>query len=162
MKEIVIAGSDSDFSDLFVKSASILKFIDDDDKKKYSEKDRRLTDLIEAATEKVFSGEQREGRVFIEYDWWPDHTRHVEVNLDAFTQSYFDALRTLLGGEFAEWRIQVVIYSDLRDGHKLGSIIIWREKLLIDKSLYEALSARGIDFRCEAKPKKVHTDKVGR
>jgi hypothetical protein len=66
----------------------------------------------------------------------------------------FEALRGLLVGEFDEWRIQVVVYRDMMKGETMiGSLLIWRDKLIIDKALYKWMRHEGFDFSFKGRPR---------
>ena len=143
IQDIIIAEEDKDFDKLLRKSALIAEFLTAGDSDRYSKKDARLRQLIEDTLGEILGPDGMEAHACVGYDWWPDHTRSLELDPESFRPPVFDALRALLVGEFDEWRIQAVIYRDHMDGTTLiGSVLIWSEKLIIDRALY--------DWMCEA------------
>jgi hypothetical protein len=72
-------------------------------------------------------------------DWWPNRTAHFDVDATAFGQKYVAALRALLQGEFAEWRITVDIYRDFKsnepgnDPKHIGGVCICANRTLVQR-----------------------------
>jgi len=147
IQEIIVAKTDKDFDLLFIGSARIAKFITAADSERFSEKNLTLTEQMEAATSRIYGEKAANENTCVGYDWWPDHTRHIECDTQSFSQELFNSLHNLLAGEYCEWRIQVVVYQDLMNGHTMiGSVAIWSDKLLIDHKLYKWIINNSFDF----------------
>jgi hypothetical protein len=152
-REVTIAARDDVFDDLFKTSVRIAKFKDKQAEAEYQKKDEELRRRIGAVAARLFEPSYVEKHLEIGWDWWPDHTRHLEASIDSCSEAFLDGLRALLVDEYKDWRIQVVVYADPRDGQTMvGSIAIWADKLLIDRALYALLKWRGVDLRCASKP----------
>ncbi|WP_035615963.1 hypothetical protein [Haloferula sp. BvORR071] len=138
IEDIVVADKDADFDKLLRRSALITVFLTARDSDRLWAKSDRLRQQIEDACRGVFGVQDMEPHVYISDNWWPDHTRHIEVSAESFQQPLFEALRALLVAEFGEWRIQVVVYRDPMAGTTMiGSVLIWSDKLIIDRALYD-------------------------
>lgn len=154
IQDIIIAEDDKDFDKLLRKSALIAKFLTAGDSDRYSKKDGRLRQLIEDTLAKILGLDGMEAHAYVGYDWWPDHTRSLELDPESFRPPVFDALRGLLMGEFDEWRIQAVIYRDHMDGTTMiGSVLIWSDKLIIDRALYDWMCEEGFDVVLSVEPR---------
>jgi hypothetical protein len=88
----------------------------------------------------VTDGYQRaDGCVYFTGDWWPDQTAHFAVDATAFSQAHVAALRALLQGEFAGWRITVDIYRDFKstepgnDPKRVGGVCIHAMRTLAQR-----------------------------
>jgi hypothetical protein len=146
IQDIIVAEKDEDFSKLLQKSALIAKFLTGADSERFSQKNDRLRQHIENACHKILGTEGMEAHAYIGYDWWPDHTRHVELDAHSFQQPLFQAIHALLVDEFDEWRIQVVVYREIIDGTTMiGSVLIWSDKLIVDRALYDWMSKARFD-----------------
>ncbi|WP_425614153.1 hypothetical protein NA78x_004014 [Anatilimnocola sp. NA78] len=153
VREVTIAAKDDVFDDLFKASARIAKFKGEQAEADYVRRDEELRKRIVAVADRLYEPSYVEKHLEIGWDWWPDHTRHLEASIDSFSQAFLDELRALLIDVYKDWRIQVVVYADPLDGQTLvGSIAIWADRLLIDRALYALLKWRGVDLRCAAKP----------
>ncbi len=151
--KVIIAAKDVVFDELFRASARIVKLKGAQAEAKYARRDDSFAQLFVALADHLFGPSFIEKHLGIGWDWWPDHTRHLEASIDSFSQAFFDILRGLLVRQYKNWRIQVVVYGDAHDGQTMvGSIAIWADKLLIDRSLYALLKWRGIDLRCASEP----------
>src|SRR5262245_36730058 len=111
--------ADAIFDDALRNSARIAKFADQAERETYAEKDARLRRTIDEAGQRLFASQFVEQHLYSDWDWWPDHTRRVEASTVAFTQQYFDELRALLKGDYADWRVVVAVYGDLDDSTSL-------------------------------------------
>jgi hypothetical protein len=152
--ELLVAATDAVFSDQFRKSTEIAKFANEAEKEAYAEKDARLRKLIIKVGERLFNPEFVEEHLFVIWDWWPNHTRYIEASVSGFTQNYFDELQLLLRDEYADWRIEVMVCGNINEGSTvIGSILIRSQQLLIDRAIYNFLTAANFDFHCSRAPR---------
>lgn len=149
VREVTIAAKDDVFDDLFRASTRVAKFKDKEAEAEYQRRDEELRKRIVGVADRLFEPSFSEKHLEIGWDWWPNHTRYLDASIHSFSQAFLDGLRTLLAGEYKDWRIQVVVYADPSEGRTMvGSIAIWADKLLIDRALYSLLKWRGVDLRC--------------
>jgi len=145
--EIVVADADADFNALLRRSAMIAEFLTGSDSERFSSKNDLLRDAMKQAVVGRLGEEMAESDTNIGYDWWPDHTRHIDISERAFSYDVFELLRSLLTAAFDEWRIQAVIYSDIMEGTTMiGSVLIWCDKLIVDRKLFEWMQAHDFSF----------------
>lgn len=138
IQDIVVANTDGDFDTLLRGSALLANFVTGADRDRFSAKSRRLRQNIEGVCQSILKPTGMIHHFHINYDWWPDHTRYVDLEAVAFDENLYDALHALLMDEFDEWRIQVVVYREFAQGESMiGSVLIWSDKLILDKRLYE-------------------------
>lgn len=151
--KVTIAAKDDVFDKLFEESTRAVVLDGEAAEVEYVRKHDRLRKAVSLAARRLFDDAFVQANVFLSDNWWPNQTCYVEASLDSISQDFFHALRATLGDDFAGWRIQLVIHSDLDDGKTMiGSIAVWREELLIDRALYAILRWRGIDFGGTSEP----------
>lgn len=133
--DIIVAETSADFDALLMRSAMIAEFLTGADSERFSDKNDRLREAMERAAASHLGEALAESDTHFNWDWWPDHTRPIEISERAFTFEMFESLRSLLEGEFDEWRIQAVVYGDIMNGHTfVGSVLLWRENQLFPLS----------------------------
>ena len=158
-REIIVASTEADFDALFGETALIAVFMTAADYDQFSDKNMHLTDEMEAIVARLYQKPFADEHIGVGYDWWPDHTRHLECDVHCFNQDLFDAVGALLANEYDEWRIQVVVYEDVMDGNTMiGSVAIWSNKFLIHRRLYEWMIDNGLSFNTMALPRFVEVD----
>ena len=102
---------------------------------------------MEKALAAHLGDELAESDSHLNHDWWPDHTRPVEISERAFTFATFEILRSLLTGEFDEWRIQAVVYTDIQQGTTfVGSALIWSDKIIVGRQLFDWMKSHHFEF----------------
>lgn len=145
--DIVVAETDTDFDALLRHSAMIAAFLTGADSDRFSEKNGRLRNAMEISVIAHLGDDLAESDTHLNYDWWPDHTRTIEISERVFRFEMFELLRSLLTGEFDEWRIQVVVYADIMKGTTMiGSILIWWDKLIVDRKLFDWMQTHRFSF----------------
>lgn len=131
--------SPDEFDRLFREQALIADVSDKKSEVEYERRDSFLISLIRREVERHF-GTDEDGTPFVGDDWWPDHTRHMELTPDHCSREFIGSLRSLLTGEFCDYRIQLCVYSDTMDGEKyIGSMALYAEHALIEKKLHALL-----------------------
>lgn len=154
LEDIIVAEESEDFDRLLRKSALIAEFLTATDGERFSQKNDRFRERIEDACRQILGAEGMEEHAYVGDDWWPDHTQHVDLDTQSFQQPLFEALRALLVDEFDEWRIQAVVYRDHMDGTTtIGSILIWSDKLIVDRALYDWMRQTGFDALSGIEPR---------
>lgn len=124
-----------DFDDIFRGDALIANLKTPKAEKAYEEKDQKLINLI-----KDVVPEKLRDDIYIGQDWWPDHTRHLEICATHCTFDFLSSLQRLLKSDFSSYRIQLCVYKNLSDGNSyIGSIVLYVNRRLVEKPLYNYL-----------------------
>ena len=125
------------FNDLFREQALIAEFSTKDAEAEYQRRDSVLIHLIRRAVEHHF-GPATDQTPFVGDDWWPDHTRHMEVTPAHCTAGFLGALRALLSDDYRDYRIQLCVYADHFDGKTyIGSMALSADSVLIEQKLHD-------------------------
>ena len=101
----------------------------------YAERHWRFHDLV-CGVMGVADGYERADRlVYFSGDWWPTQREHFAVDATAFGQEHVEALRALLQGEFADWKITVEIYRDWQSNEPepVGGVCIYAMRTLVQR-----------------------------
>jgi hypothetical protein len=109
---------------------------------RYQGRDSFLIHLIRREVVQHF-GPESDKWAFVGDDWWPDHTRHLEVTSEYCTQTFLSALRALMADDCRDYRIQLCVYADIMDGKSyIGSMALSADHVLIENKLHEFLYSR--------------------
>ena len=139
-KNLKVVSADT-FDEVFREEASIAKFNTPADEAAYEKRDSFLIHLIRREVGRHFGAEEAQ-RPFVGDDWWPDHTRHMELTPAHCTAGFLTALRDLLTDEFGGYRIQLCVYRDAMDGKTyIGSLVLYADRVLIEEGLYDLLQS---------------------
>jgi len=131
--------SQDQFAELFREQALTAEFATESEESDYERRDSFLIHLIRNEAAKQFGTESDESP-FVGDDWWPDHTRHLEVTPAHCTPEFFAGLRTLLADEYRDYRIQLCVYADHSDGNSyIGSMALSADRVLIEQKLRNLL-----------------------
>jgi len=76
-KNLKVVSADT-FDEVFREEASIAEFNSPADEAAYEKRDSFLIHLIRREVRRHFGAEVAQ-RPFVGDDWWPDHTRHMEL-----------------------------------------------------------------------------------
>lgn len=134
--------SPEQFDRLFQEQAVIAEFATIDQEREYERRDSFLIHLIRREVERSF-GSDCGDTVFVHDDWWPNHTRYIDMTRERCTPVFLLALRDLLCDEHREYRMQICVYDDLMDGDSyIGSVAIYADRLLIEERLHDLLALR--------------------
>lgn len=127
------------FDELFREQALIAEFRTKDAEAEYERRDSFLIHLIRREVVAHF-GPESDDSPFVGDDWWPDHTRHMEITPKHCTPAFFGALRALLADDYRDYRIQLCVYADHNDGKSyIGSMALSADCVLIEQKLHELL-----------------------
>jgi hypothetical protein len=73
-------------------------------------------------------------------DWWPNHTRYLDLTPDHCTPEFLTGLRSLLEDDYRGCRIQLCVYADRDDGKSyIGSMALSANRVLIEQKLRDLL-----------------------
>ncbi len=134
--------SSKEFDDIFSKEVKIADLRNQQDEDDYAQRDNRLIQLLKSIVLSHTKNENTE-EVWIGQDWWPDHTRHIEINYCLCSSHLISDLQSVLTGEFSNYRIQMCVYRDISEGESyVGSLVLYTDKRLIEKPLYDLLIAK--------------------
>ncbi len=135
--------SPKQFDELFRQQALIAEFTSDDDEAAYERKDAFLIYLIRREAERFF-GSGDDQAPYVGDDWWPDHTRHLELTRQHCTPEFFGAILALLVDDYKDYRVQCCVYGDYMNGDTyVGSMVLSTNHLLIEVKLHEVLQSQG-------------------
>lgn len=151
---LIVAAKDDVFDSLLRQTALVANLSRGSaEEAAYEALDAGINQQVVEVGRRLFSDDFVAKHIFVGDDWWPDHTRHVDLTIDAFTQPYYDGIRAVLSTARPGWRVQVVVYADIMNGKTLiGSAAVWADRVLVDRALYGLLTWRGIDLRCGPEP----------
>jgi hypothetical protein len=129
------------FNDLFQEQAIIAEFQNEEAEAEYERRDSFLIHLIRREVATHFDGDS-DPPPFVGDDWWPDHTRHLEVTPKHCTPKFLNALCALLTEEYRDYRFQLCVYADHDDGNSyIGSMALSNNRILIEEKLNELLQS---------------------
>lgn len=132
--------SPNDFDRLFQEQALIADVSDKKREVEYERRDSFLIFLIRREVERHF-GTDEDRAPFVGDDWWPDHTRHMELTPEHCSPEFLGSLRSLLTDEYADYRIQLCVYADKMDGKSyIGSLLLYADHAVVEKKLYTLLN----------------------
>ena len=97
-----------------------------------------LDKLIEKALVKLHLKPEKE--FYTSGSWWTNRTRYFECVESAMSRRFVEAVASLLKDKYADWKVQFVMYrgDDLTThGEMLGSVVIYRDWLLVDDRVRE-------------------------
>ncbi len=127
------------FDELFREQALIAEFPTKDAEAEYERRDTFLIHLIRREVAQYFGAESNKS-LFVGDDWWPDHTRHMEVTPEHCTPAFLSTLRGLLADDYRDYRIQLCVYADPMDGKSyIGSMALSADSVLVEQKLHDLL-----------------------
>jgi hypothetical protein len=127
------------FDELFDEDANIAKFSSPAEEAAYEKRDSFLIHLIKKLVNDHF-GLETEGALYILEDWWPNHTRYLDMVPGQCTLPFLQALHELLTEEFSDYRIQICVYANPMEGTTyIGSIALYARRLVIEAALHHHL-----------------------
>lgn len=131
--------SPDQFDQLFGEQALIAEFANESEETEYEQRDSFLIHLIRNEAAKQF-GPASDESPFVGDDWWPNHTRYLDVTPDHCTPDFLTGLRTLLADDYRDYRIQLCVYADRDDGKSyIGSMALSADHVLIEQKLWDLL-----------------------
>jgi hypothetical protein len=102
-------------------------------------KNQFLIHLIKRIVEESL-GARSERMPCVVEDWWPNHTRYIELELAQCTVPFLEALHALLADEFRNYRIQLCVYEDQMKGTTyIGSLALYADNIVIEDELNKRL-----------------------
>lgn len=129
------------FDALFREQSHIAEFPTAEDEAAYERRDTFLIYLIRREVERQFGPESAQAP-FVGDDWWPDHTRHLDITPAHCTPAFLGALRGLLLDDFRDYRMQLCVYGDPMEGKSyIGSMALSADHVLIEKKLHDLLKS---------------------
>lgn len=129
-----------EFDELFNADACIAFFSSPKDEEAYAIRDEFLIHLIRNLIVGHFGSDSDAGPHQNE-DWWPNHTRYLEMVPSQCTLAFLSALHELLTVEFADYRIQICVYEDVMEGTtNIGSMVLYTARVVAEQKLAEWLN----------------------
>jgi hypothetical protein len=124
------------FDELFQKEARVIEFGSSAEEAEYEKRDSQLITRIRQEIKQLFGAEESR-ELFVDDEWWPDHTRRVEMGMRHFTTALLTALRSLLAGEYRDYRILISVYVNRTETELyIGSVALHADRALIERNLY--------------------------
>jgi len=130
------------FDDLFASEADIVDLDDEDSESAYESLDSQLIEHINQALAAIYPQDSagKAERPYQLEDWWPNHTRYLDVCRRHLIPELLPTLHGLLSEPFHHYRIQLVVYEDSQDGESyIGSIALYRNHMIAEKRLKQLL-----------------------
>jgi len=128
--------SPKEFDKLFHEEALIAEFSSDREEEEYERRDASLIRLIRKEI-RLYFGRNARQQPYVLDDWWPNHTRYVDVTPAHCTAPFLIALGQLLNNDYTDYRIQICVYEDTMDGTTyIGSMALYKDRVLIEKKLH--------------------------
>ena len=94
----------------------------------YKKRDLQLITQIRQEIKQLF-GPEESRELFVDDEWWPDHTRRVEIGMRHFTTALLTALRSLLTGEYKDYRILISVYVNRTETELyIGSVALHADR----------------------------------
>ena len=134
--------SPKEFDKVFREEAVIAEFSSSEEEEEYERRDSSLIRLIRKEIRRHFR-RNADQQPFVSDDWWPNHTRYIEVTPEHCTAAFLNALARLLDNDFKDYRIQICVYEDVTNGATyIGSMALYKDRVLIEKKLEDLFEAR--------------------
>ena len=119
----------------------IAEFSSKEEEVAYEKLDAFLTHLIKKRLEEQ-TGYSEDETWHVNEDWWPNHSRFVEINTKQCTLPLLTILHELLTEEFMVWRIIVWVYDDMFNGAtNRGSVVLYADCVVIETELSKLLGS---------------------
>jgi hypothetical protein len=135
------------FDELYKKDTLVATFASHAEEEAYERRDEFLVHLIKKVVHESF-GAQFDGTPHVIEDWWPNHTRYLELKAAQCTRPFLESLQRLLADEFRDYRIQFCVYDDPAQGASyIGSMLLYADHIVIESELHRRL---GLDRRGSA------------
>ena len=128
--------SPSDCDKAFDQGAIIADFNHELEEEAYEKRDSRLIELLKHKCQELL-GASADSHTYHLEDWWPNHTRYISLSAQVCTPAMILGLQSLLTGEFANYRIQLVVEQDLTnsDSSQLGALVVYPDRILVEHQL---------------------------
>ena len=134
--------SPKEFDKIFREEAVITEFSSSEEEAQYERRDSALIRLIRREI-RLHPHRNADQQPFVSDDWWPNHTRYIEVMPEHCTAAFLSALGRLLKNDYKDYRIQICVYEDMTNGATyIGSMALYKDRVLIEKKLHELFQAR--------------------
>lgn len=126
--------------ELLRRDVGEIEFSSTEEESAYEHDDNFLAEEIHAVAEAACCTGSAEELVHTNWDWYPNKSRSIELDEKVFSLPLLQSLAELLNGKYADWRIHLNVYSSLGQNPKeVGVACLFRQELIIQKSLYELL-----------------------
>lgn len=139
LPKIRIVVTPEKFDDLFNEDAQIAEFSSPAEEEAYERRDAFLIHLIKKLVAEQF-GSDADRTPHIVEDWWPNHTRYLEMVPRQCSKPFLQSLHELLTDEFANYRVQICVYENMFKGSTyIGSMVIYADRIVIESALSDRL-----------------------
>jgi hypothetical protein len=133
---LIIAESTADFDRLLDDESVEIKFESQAAEEAYQEADWRLHLQICDVMGVEDGYERSDHLVWVQSDWLADRSKMFQADAIALGPDQVEALRALLQGEFADWRIVVGVFRDFATKHDcIGGLCIYATHSLVLKEV---------------------------
>lgn len=129
-----------EFDELLRADAEMAYFSSVAEEEAYATRDEFLIHLMHERIAQQF-GENLDSTPHQNEDWWPNHTRCLDMTPAQCTRSFLQSMHELLTDAFANYRIQICVYADVMAGETyVGSMVIYADRVVIEQKLAEHLN----------------------
>ena len=141
---LVVAQSLEELERLADQAAVTVEFDSKAAEQGYQKRDWRLHLQICEVMGMTAGADRSDGLVHMIEDWWPNKSRHMEIDAAALGPYQVESLRVLLKGEFEDWVIHVGVYRGFtsevsRDKPEfIGGLSIYATRILVQRSVLQA------------------------
>jgi hypothetical protein len=133
--------SPKEFDKVFREEAVIAEFSSSQEEEEYERRDSALIRLIRKEIRRHIR--RNADQPFVSDDWWPNHTRYIDVTPEHCTAPFLNALGRLLNNDYKDYRIQICVYEDMTHGGTyIGSMALYKDRVLIEKKLHSLFQTR--------------------
>ncbi len=118
-----------------------VEFPSSEEESKYQQVDAQLAEKIQAVAQASCDSQNSEDLIHTNWDWYPTKSRSLEIDEKVFSQALVQGLIQLLEGAYSDWRIYLNVYKSLsKDAQDFGVACLFKQRIIIQRSLYERLS----------------------
>ena len=119
-----------------------VEFSSNEQESAYEQTDVQLALRIQEVAEAVCGSHDPTEVIHTNWDWYPTKSRSFELDEKIFSSTLVEHLIQLLEGPYADWRIYMNVYKSLaRDAQDFGVACLSKDRIIMQKSLYERLSS---------------------
>jgi hypothetical protein len=141
---LVVAESLEELECLTDEAAVTVEFDSKAAEQAYQKRDWRLHLQICDVMGMTAGADRSDGLVHMIEDWWPNKSRHMEIDTAALGPDQVESLRLLLKGEFEDWVIHVGVYRGFtseasRDKPEfIGGLSIYATRIHLQRTVLHA------------------------
>ena len=119
-----------------------VEFASDAEEQHAEQIDLRLAERMHELAVAACNGGNAEELVHTNWDWFGSKSRSIVIDARILSRELVASLAALLCGEHADWFIYLDVQRSLANAaQELGVAAIFRDKIIIERSLHERIEA---------------------